>query len=111
MLLMAFIAVLKGKLNSPAKWLAALAALPLLAITLEALLARANANWAVTAYVTAPILVALWAVQSERRLMWLKWGLIVQTTLVICLSTLGTSERFADAAGLNNSVKRLRAWV
>ena len=58
MLLIALWAAFRGTLQSPAKWLAALAALPLLAISYEALLSRANANWAVTAYVTAPIPVS-----------------------------------------------------
>ena len=110
MLLIAMVAAGRGRLKSPAKWLAALAALPLLAITLEALLSRANANWAVTAYIAAPILVALWATQTKRRLAWLKWGLIAQTAFVLGVGGLAASEKSVDAIGLNNAVKRLRAW-
>ena len=110
LLLMALVAAVRGKLKRPAIWLALLAALPLITITLEALLSRANANWAVTAYVTAPILVALWATQTRRRLAWLKWGLIGQTVLVLLIGGLASSESAVDAAGLNNAVKRLRAW-
>ena len=110
MLLLAFGAAFTGKLQSPSKWIAALAALPLLAITLEALLSRANANWAVTAYIAAPILVALWAAQGPQRLVWLKWGLIAQTAGALCIGGLATSKTLVDAAGVNNSVKRLRAW-
>ena len=110
MLLLALLAAVKSRLASPAKWLAALAALPLLAITFEALLSRANANWAVTAYIAAPILVALWATQTQRRLLWLKWGLILQTACVLCVAGLAVSEKSVDAAGLTNAVKRLRAW-
>ena len=110
MLLFALAASFKGKFKSPAKWLAALAILPLLAISLEALVSRANANWAVTAYIAAPFLVALWAIQTKRRLAWLKWGLVFQTTIAVSLCVLGTSEKLTDAVGLNNSVKRLRAW-
>jgi len=110
MLLLALWAAFKGKLETPAKWLAALAALPLFAISLEALLSRANANWAVTAYIAAPILVALWALQSPRRLSWLKWGLIVQTLCVLGFSAVLSSEKAVDSLGQNNHVKRLRAW-
>lgn len=110
MLLLALFAAVKGGLPSPAKWLAALSALPLLAITLEALLSRANANWAVTAYIAGPVLVALWATQSPRRLSWLKWGLILQTALVVSVGSLAMREAAVDAAGLTNAVKRLRAW-
>lgn len=109
-LLVAIIAAFKTRLMSPAKWLAALAALPLFAITLEALLSRANANWAVTAYVAAPLLVALWATQTPGRLTWLKWGLIIQTLFVLSAGSLTLSEKTTDAAGLTNAVKRLRAW-
>ena len=110
MLLITIFVAFKGQLKRPAKWLAALAALPLLAITLEALLSRANANWAVTAYIAAPILVALWATHTARRLAWLKWGLIAQTTLVLIISSSAISEKSVDAIGMNNAVKRLRAW-
>jgi len=109
-LLLALIAAFKGQFQTPTRWIAALSALPLLAITLEALLSRANANWAVTAYVAGPILVALWATQTERRLAWLKWGLIAQTAIVLIIGGLITSPKTVDAAGLTNSVKRLRAW-
>lgn len=110
MLLIALVAALRGRLQGPAKWLAALAALPLFAITLEALLSRANANWAVTAYIAAPILVALWASQTPRRQAWLKWGLIAQTIIVLGVGGAAVSEKSVDAIGLNNAVKRLRAW-
>lgn len=110
LLLIALVSACRGNLPTPVRWLAALAALPLLAITLEALLSRANANWAVTAYVAGPILVALWATQSSKRLAWLKWGLIVQTAICLFAASTATTTRSVDAVGLTNSVKRLRAW-
>ncbi len=114
LLLIALIAAFRGKLStpshSPVKWLAVFAALPLIAITIEALLSRANANWAVTAYVAAPILVAFWATRTSRRLAWLKWGLIVQTGTCLFMGGILTNERTVDAVGFSNAVKRLRAW-
>ena len=110
MLILALIAGFRGKLDRPALWIAALAALPLAAISLQAMLSRANANWAVTAYVAASLLVALWALQKQGRTTWLKWGLIAQTVMVMGLGGLAISPRTVDAAGLNNPVKRLRAW-
>lgn len=110
LLCLAIISATKGKLTSPAIWLALLALLPLFVISLGAFLSRANANWAVTAYVAAPILVALWATQSTRRLAWLKWGLIGQTILVLIIGGIASSERNVDSVGMNNAVKRLRAW-
>jgi 4-amino-4-deoxy-L-arabinose transferase-like glycosyltransferase len=110
MLLVALVAGFRQKLSSSALWIAALAALPLCAISLQALLSRANANWAVTAYVAASLLVAVWALQKPRRTTWLRWGLIVQTAFAMGLSGLAVSPRILDAAGFNNPVKRLRAW-
>ncbi len=109
-LLIALVSAVRGQLPKPVRWLAALAVLPLLAITLEALLSRANANWAVTAYVAGPILVAAWATQSSNRLTWLKWGLVAQTVFCFTLGGLASSTSSVDAVGLANSVKRLRAW-
>jgi hypothetical protein len=60
--------------------------------------------------VAAPILVALWATQTARRLAWLKWGLIAQTVIVLFVGGSAISEKSVDAIGLNNAVKRLRAW-
>jgi 4-amino-4-deoxy-L-arabinose transferase-like glycosyltransferase len=110
LLLIALVSAFRGNLPRPARWLAALSALPLIAITLEALLSRANANWAVTAYVAGPILVALWATQSSKRLAWLKWGLVAQTAISLFVGGMAATERSVDAVGLTNSVKRLRAW-
>lgn len=110
LLLIALLSASRGKLNPTAKWIAVFCSLPLIIITLQALLSRANANWAVTAYVAAPILVALWANQTPRRLNWLRWGLIGQTAVVLCIAGLATDEKHVDAASIHNSVKRLRAW-
>ncbi len=110
LLLIALVAAFRGTLPKPIRWLAALCALPLAAITVEALLSRANANWAVTAYVAGPILVAVWATRSPRRLAWLKWGLIAQTAVCLFVGGVAASERSVDAVGLTNAVKRLRAW-
>jgi 4-amino-4-deoxy-L-arabinose transferase-like glycosyltransferase len=110
MLGLALLAAARGALEPPVKWIAAFAALPLIVITLQALLSRANANWAVTAYVAAPILLAVWALGTPRRLTWLKWGLAGQTALILILGGVASSPRSVDAAGIHNAVKRLRAW-
>lgn len=110
MLIIAFIAAFRKTLPIPARWIAGFAALPLLAITLEALLSRANANWAVTAYGAGPILVALWATRSDTRMKWLKGGLAVQTAIVLFVGMAATTTAGVDALGLDNAVKRLRGW-
>lgn len=110
MLVLALVAAFRKKLSRPAIWLAGFAALPLLAISLEALLSRANANWAVTAYIAAPLVLAVWAVGSDKRMFWLKGGLIAQTIIVLTVGVAATTTAGVDALGLDNAVKRLRAW-
>lgn len=92
------------------RWFAAFAALPLLLISGQALLSRANANWAVTAYIAAPFIVALFAVAGRKRLNLLKWGLIGQSLIMVMFGLALLSPSLTDHIGLSNSVKRLRAW-
>jgi hypothetical protein len=63
--LLAFLLIARWRAlrNDDRLWLlAAFTAPPLVIITVEALLSRANANWAVTAYVAATLLVVAWCV-------------------------------------------------
>lgn len=89
----------------------ALAAPPLAAVTVLALLSRANANWAAAAYVPASVLVAAFIGRSPRSLAWRAALLGVQG--LVCLAMLGAalSPAFADAAGFANSLKRNRGWA
>lgn len=91
-------------------WLVLLALTPLLVISIQALISRANANWAGAAYASAPIVLAVWAVQSERLLRWLKVGLIINGLLCIIPGAIMTSPTLVDQLGFANSVKRQRAW-
>jgi len=92
------------------RWIAGLALLPLLVISLEALLSRANANWAATAYIAAPIIVALYAVSRPKLMTALKIGLIAQSAVMIVAGIAMTVPVWANAIGLANSVKRSRGW-
>ena len=65
---------------------------------------------AVTTYGAGPIIVAIWAMVSPKRLAWLKAGLLLQTAVILCLGVALTGTNLVDSIGLNNSVKRLRAW-
>ena len=101
----------KGRLHSPAIWLAAFTLSPLLIICLEALLARANANWAVTAYITGSILAAHMLVTF-----WPQWGrrFMIGLSLItlFCMSLISAVliPGLGDQIGLSNSLKRLRGW-
>jgi len=57
----------RGRASRAERLLLAVALPPLLVVTVQALLSRANANWAVTAFPTATVLVAAWLVMSAPR--------------------------------------------
>lgn len=103
---------------------------PLLLISAQALLSRANANWAVSAYVSASLLLAYTAHISKAdtrntaalntdtrnpdvrhsQAKWLARGLIMQSLFCSALLVVSLFPTAVDSLGLANSVKRLRAW-
>ncbi|NQW08791.1 MAG: glycosyltransferase family 39 protein [Alphaproteobacteria bacterium] len=58
------IAWARGRASAAERFLLAFAVPPLIVVMVQAFLSRANANWAVTAYPTATVLVALWLVST-----------------------------------------------
>ena len=108
LLVMALIAACRQKLESPAFWIALFVLSPLLIISFQALMSRANANWAVTAYVGGSILLAHYGLRTVRKAT--KAGLIVNAALGGGLVILGLFPALANAVGAANSFKRLRAW-
>lgn len=109
LLLIAFWAMRKSRKGFDI-WLLLLALTPLVVICVQALISRANANWAGAAYASAPILLAAWAVNSERALQWLRAGLIINLCLSLIPGAVMTSPTLVDQLGFANSVKRQRAW-
>lgn len=63
----------RGRATPAERYLLALALPPLAVVTVQAFLSRANANWAVTAYPTAAVLVALWLTDPGRARAWRLW--------------------------------------
>jgi len=111
LLLVTLFTALRGKLDSPAFYVALFSLSPLLIISLQALMSRANANWAVTSYVAGSILTAHFAVKFWPRVKgWLVGGVGFQSALCLILALIMLSPSLTDAAGLTNSVKRLRQW-
>lgn len=89
--------------------LIALAVPPLLIVSVQALLARAHANWAACAYPAALLLVTAWAARA-------RLGVLIRASagahLAVCLAFLVIFTNFAlaDRLGLSNAVKRVRGW-
>ena len=103
---------LGGKLGEKAKWLALFCLSPLLIICMQALLSRANANWAVTAYIGGSLLAAHAAMTlGERLKKWVRFGVIFQSAIAILLIGAVLSPSLTNKLPLlPNSVKRLREW-
>ena len=95
--------------RDPDALLAAFILPPLVVISAQALLSRANANWAMTAYPAALILVP--AALMRWRAVWALWGSAALHGLVGLVFTAALLNfGVADALGLSNAVKRLRGW-
>lgn len=111
-LLLSAAAALRGRLGEQAKWLSLFCLSPLIIIMAEALLSRANANWAVTAYIAGSLLTAHAAVSYwPRAKTFIKAGLAFQTAAAFILIGMVLSEELTNRSEvLSNSVKRLREW-
>ncbi|MDO1559468.1 glycosyltransferase family 39 protein [Brevundimonas sp. 2R-24] len=97
--------------SEPEIMLAALTIPPLLIVTVEAFLSRANANWAAAAYVPGSVLAALMLVSLARARRWWQGGVALpQGALAAVFLVAAISPAAADALGLSNSFKRARGW-
>ena len=100
------LAVVRGWREPETRALAVLALVPLVVIFMQAVLSRANANWAASAYVPGTLLVVgVWS-----RSAWLKAGVGVNALVALVLSALTLSPALADTVGAANSFKRVRGW-
>jgi 4-amino-4-deoxy-L-arabinose transferase-like glycosyltransferase len=91
---------------------------PLIIVTVQAFLSRANANWAASAYVPASLLVAaLWQYGFKssfisrlfvRPLPWVGGAFQVTIVAIFMLGTL--TPELTQALGMNRSVNRSRGW-
>ena len=109
--IIALVYAVRNKNSEPSKWISLFAITPLLVISIEALLSRANANWAVTAYVAGSILTAhLGLTFAARFKTWMRKGVILQSLICLAIGIILLSPTLTDRMGLANSVKRLRKW-
>lgn len=68
------VALLRGRASAAERYLLAFALPPLAIVALQAVLSRAHANWAATAYPSAAVLVALWLSEPGRARAWRLWA-------------------------------------
>jgi 4-amino-4-deoxy-L-arabinose transferase-like glycosyltransferase len=83
---------------------------PLLVVVAQAVIARANANWAGAAYAPGSVLVAAWLVRWRAR-RWLKATVALQGLAAVLFLAAAASPALADQLGLANSFKRARGWA
>ncbi|GGY36277.1 ArnT family glycosyltransferase [Parvularcula lutaonensis] len=83
---------------------------PLVVISVQALLSRAHANWAMAAYPAACILLPVWL----SRLGLTRWvlipSIIIHGAVWILMAVVSSDFDRADALGFSNAYKRTRAW-
>lgn len=85
--------------------------LPILAVvTLQAFVSRANANWAVPAYVAAAVLVVAWLRRARRGWWIVPTSVAVHTSLAAVLCALILSPALVEALGRSNDFKRVHGW-
>ena len=100
----------RRRLERPDKLLLAFIAPPLLLVLVQAIIARANANWAGAAYAPASVLVAAWLVRWRAR-RWTEATLALQATAAGLFLIVAASPTLADRLGFANSFKRARGWA
>lgn len=82
---------------------------PLLIVTGQAFISRANANWSAAAYVPGVILVAAWLVRWRAK-WWLVAALAIQALVAVVFIACVMNAGFAETIGLSNSFKRAKGW-
>ncbi len=99
------------RLDGPSRLLLALAAPAIAVVTVEAAVARANANWAGAAYAPGALLAARSAMAAGRG--WrraMATSLLLQAVVAVVFSAAMVAPGLVDAAGLGASLKRARGW-
>ncbi|HHL43100.1 MAG TPA: glycosyltransferase family 39 protein [Hellea balneolensis] len=99
---------LQAGLKSKPGLLALFVISPLSIICLEAFLSRANANWAVTAYIGGALLVGYFGSRFWRNI--LKWGVVFNVLFGGFVVLTGIFPTLANTIGQANGFKRLRGW-
>jgi hypothetical protein len=82
---------------------------PILIVSIQALLSRANANWSGASYLPGAVLAGAWLMRWRAR-RWLTAAVAMQAVLAAFVLMVLVQPKVADAVGGSNSLKRLRGW-
>ena len=91
------------------RWLLCLTLPAIVVVTVEALVARANANWAGAAYASGALLAAR-APAWGRWGPWLRASLVGQAGVAAAFTLAMLNPAWVEAAGLGNTLKRAEGW-
>lgn len=94
--------------GAPARWLLCFVLPVIIFILAQAVVSRAHANWAATAYPGASLLVAGWFA-SRRAVVWASVAANALIALVFLIVPL-LSPAQTSALGIDNALKRTRGW-
>src|SRR5436190_874626 len=83
---------------------------PLVIVTAQAFVSRANANWSGAGYLAGAVLVAAWLVRWRAK-GWLIAALAMQGAVAAFFMVGVLSPSVADHVGLSNGLKRARGWA
>jgi 4-amino-4-deoxy-L-arabinose transferase-like glycosyltransferase len=83
---------------------------PLVIVTGQAFVSRANANWSGAGYLPGAILVAAWLIRWRAR-RWLWAGLAIQALVAMVFLAFVVDGDLANKAGMANAFKRARGWA
>ncbi|WP_374656135.1 ArnT family glycosyltransferase [Phenylobacterium sp.] len=82
---------------------------PLLIVTGQSFISRANANWSGAGYAPGAILVAAWLMRWRAR-GWIIAALTIQAAVAVVFLACVLNPGFADQVGLANAFKRAKGW-
>lgn len=82
---------------------------PLLIVTLQAFISRANANWSGAGYVAGSILVAAWLMRWRAK-WWLIGAVASQAVIATLFLACIISPAFTETIGASNAFKRAKGW-
>ena len=82
---------------------------PIIIISLQSFISRAHANWAAAAFPAAAVLVALWAVRTQRQ-RWLAAGVAINLAIGVVGMIASTNFALIDQSGAGDLIKRVRGW-
>lgn len=83
---------------------------PLLIVSGQAFISRANANWSGAGYLAGSILVGAWLIRWRAK-RWLLATLAIQAVVAGLFYAVAISPRLAEQTGLGNSFKRAKGWA